>query len=678
MQPTSVSSTSSTRDKPAFNFHETHPSEVPPCIGSCTSPSNHTPYSKASEPTLPSLQPHLQSSTSLTREKPAPKVHKIPIPSAKPFIVSSTPTTREKPTSSSNKTCPPRVEPSAVRSVPSTHDQRILSPHETPIPTSEPSTTQEPASPTSSPLEPILTNMESCNMPSALPVSQHPTFVASEILLPSLEPRFVSSTPTTGNGRASSSAETSPPSVTPCIASPSSSARNESTISSKGSTTEASFRAYEGRLPSPRSVVIPEDVPLEIFLEITCLLEIKDIGRLRLASKPCNERYTSKRQLILAQALPNTYPDLVHDMIAVNETMGYNFAPNRTKAEVEEWLARYPQAQRVKVHDIDPKHIDAMIDFHCSHVLPAAHCYATWALRNMEKSAACELVPLPQRPSLKLSKTEKIRLCRAIYRFQLGCNVFDKWDTLHARPKWPKFSEFDIIGRFLYKFEPWEIEQVIAIHDYAFDLFDRMILTVECFLNLDDISDLLDSCGWRSSLLDFGSHERMLYTSRQWKEARDVFVDSLVSQGVEGFIRANAAATPYDMYQITLQHMRGSSAVNWLGWEVSACDAHRAFQKIEGVKTRDIRHQRLEALPFQGDDSVNGPPFGWCALFEERYVNIFGHVIDPREPLSMRAWGYVMWDRSRFEAEGALELMEKERVAMNVGGDLARDTAFWG
>lgn len=67
---------------------------------------------------------------------------------------------------------------------------------------------------------------------------------------------------------------------------------------------------------------------------------------------------------------------------------------------------------------------------------------------------------------------------------------------------------------------------------------------------------------------------------------------------------------------------------------------------------QDLKEQRRDPLPFQGDDD-DLPPLTWTIIWQGTYSNLFGWYI--RHP--MRLWGYIMWDTARIESTGARELL---------------------
>ena len=106
--------------------------------------------------------------------------------------------------------------------------------------------------------------------------------------------------------------------------------------------------------------------------------------------------------------------------------------------------------------------------FHFTVIKPLLERFTIWALARL----ATETGGSPQhRP---LSTTEEARVMRAMYRFQLCCNLFHKRRSWF----WWRMKSIDIARLFFCLFEPWEVEEVICIYAFAKDEFDRILCDV--------------------------------------------------------------------------------------------------------------------------------------------------------------------------------------------------------
>lgn len=91
--------------------------------------------------------------------------------------------------------------------------------------------------------------------------------------------------------------------------------------------------------------------------------------------------------------------------------------------------------------------------------------FAHWLLRNLAeigKDSCSHYENVSHIPTYM----EKIRLARAIYRFQLLCEVIDCLEV-SSRP-----DRDDILRSFLDVFEPWEIEEIFSFYQFVQDVYD--------------------------------------------------------------------------------------------------------------------------------------------------------------------------------------------------------------
>ena len=95
-----------------------------------------------------------------------------------------------------------------------------------------------------------------------------------------------------------------------------------------------------------------------------------------------------------------------------------------------------------------------MVYFYLRVVEPLTERYARWALGALSSS--------PQ--AAPLTKTEKSRIQRAMYQFQVICNL--------------GILEPQAILEVLDSFGPWEAEQIIRVHEFAKER--RTSASMEC------------------------------------------------------------------------------------------------------------------------------------------------------------------------------------------------------
>lgn len=72
---------------------------------------------------------------------------------------------------------------------------------------------------------------------------------------------------------------------------------------------------------------------------------------------------------------------------------------------------------------------------------------------------------------------------------------------------------------------------------------------------------------------------------------------------------------------------------------------------------RDEAEQRQDPIRFTGDTvPPNSPPLAWVLLWGGKYANIYGEYV----PEPLRRWGYVIWDKIRWDGMDAKELIARQ------------------
>lgn len=86
----------------------------------------------------------------------------------------------------------------------------------------------------------------------------------------------------------------------------------------------------------------------------------------------------------------------------------------------------------------------------------------------------------------------------------------------------------------------------------------------------------------------------------------------------------------------------------------SLAQSDRREMSASYPNARDTAEQRRDPMDFVGDAlPPDGPPVAWVLLWDGKYANIYGDYV----PVSLRRWGYVMWNESRWTDMGVKELI---------------------
>ncbi|XRM40256.1 hypothetical protein ABZX51_003576 [Aspergillus tubingensis] len=301
-----------------------------------------------------------------------------------------------------------------------------------------------------------------------------------------------------------------------------------------------------------------------------------------------------------------------------------------------------------------------MVTFYLSVLKPFAQHYSVWALGNLAQEPEATHTKIDE----DLSESEEHRIIRALYRFQLCCNVFGVG---------PNKDELDLFGRINYQFsdmeilklledlwEPWELEDINCINVFA---------ETRC-------REVHDAVTWDLS------EKNLRFDDQERPPTPDGAVDIpqhshayLIGTMTQGLERLQTIFFKVQEHS-ELVNIMEQTLVIWLENFLQG-DVHGAFnwaaqsgRRVRAPSERDKKEERREPLPFRGD-RVDGvyPPLAWTLLWKGTYSNMLGSYI----PDEFQMWGYVMWDAARLERTGAKEVLARGWELMWGEDEDARD-----
>ncbi|POS71620.1 hypothetical protein DHEL01_v209986 [Diaporthe helianthi] len=410
----------------------------------------------------------------------------------------------------------------------------------------------------------------------------------------------------------------------------------------------------EGCDAPPRCI---ESLPAEIQRHIMLFLpSLGSLGAVIRASPVLYSLFRHEPKNYIVNCLINVLGDSFIDAITARAAMQESFQHLRCIAMKEghetriiwPFLEAYQGSlQRLSykrwIRSLSLSEAVEMATFQTSTVEPLVEEYSSWALANLGVPAT----------TTGLSKNERMRIQRALYRFQIVCDVFgnklkDNYLSNH-RPR-----HLGCI-RFLSSYEPWEIEEILCINAFFQDQYKT---------RLEEVSEDLSTIIWRSAgepgeTVDaMGAHTRQ--SSRNF----------LVSQGLPLLTsvlrirdRGELAAT----LRANVDHHAGHI---WLDDVTGNMDMHERWER--SYSERDLAQDEGRPIPFRGDDT-GSPPLAWVLIWGETYSNLFGTFI----PKPLRRWGYIMWDAWRLDETGARERLMREWHDMWQGGDYGDSLRAW-
>ncbi|KAG8157991.1 hypothetical protein KVR01_012263 [Diaporthe batatas] len=398
-----------------------------------------------------------------------------------------------------------------------------------------------------------------------------------------------------------------------------------------------------------------ESLPAEIQRHIMlCLPSLGSLGACILSSPVFYSLFQSEPKNYIANCLINILGDTFVDASTARAAIQDSFQQARCAAMkaghetriIWPFLETYREhVQHLSckdwIHSISLPEAVEMATFQTSIVEPLVDEYACWALANLSTSAK----------AMELSKIERIRIQRAMYRFQIVCDVFgNKLEGNNMANQ--RLRQLGCL-RFLAGYDPWEIEEMLCINAFFQQQYQKRLL---------EVSGDLDPVVWGSP----GEPGEEISPVRL--HMRSSSRNFLVSQGLPlmasvlrirdreelaATLRANMDSG-YRVWHMWLDDVTGNTDMNER-WE-------RSYSE------RDLAQDEQRPIPFRGD-SPDSPPLAWVLIWGETYSNLFGIFI----PKPLHLWGYIMWDARRMEETGARERLMREWDDMWQGGDY-RDT----
>lgn len=234
-----------------------------------------------------------------------------------------------------------------------------------------------------------------------------------------------------------------------------------------------------------------EILPAEIRRHLLLTLEYEALQALVYASPIYHQQYLLDRKHHLCACLETTLGrSTIHDACAVYHS-SVNNMDSRIDIEVtRQFLGSY-QEQRTSASTRYPslfwkslslEQVISMVAFYVSVIKPLIGPVAGQTLKNLAKDIKKPPIHGP------LSKTEEARIVRALYRFQLYCNIFGVGNIpKHSGRDSPRrvgFHKDDFFEIFML-YEPWEFEKFFSICNFSKMVFDKVFDDLYDDLNND-------------------------------------------------------------------------------------------------------------------------------------------------------------------------------------------------
>ncbi|KAI0531712.1 hypothetical protein GGR58DRAFT_518298 [Xylaria digitata] len=410
---------------------------------------------------------------------------------------------------------------------------------------------------------------------------------------------------------------------------------------------------------SPKSSCL-ENLPAElralIFLSAPDLPTLRSLVR---ASPVLHAQYRHDRNRILRACLSRELDGFLIDAYATAMSWVQGFVP-RTDKTITNYLNTYgvwlsSSTPFPDINSVDPDRIRWMAAYHISVARPLARLYSHWTLTNLKKAIVLSSIPQGTAPMevdklveeglaaqgdhpSKLSRSEEIRLFRALYRYGTYHHLFGE----HQGQRRGGLGQDEIQELFFCLFNPWEAEAVGCIDTFVGLRYENLFNQVKADLHPKNPKFRQENGVYNPE----GSYDlEMEYDDYLYgtmgcglkMTARLLMIDDhekLVSE-------MQRCLTHFQVLDGPMREVLGSMA-----------QYDRRQMSTNFPNARDEAELRRDPIHFVGDTvPPDGPPSAWVVLWGGNYSNIYGEYV----PQSVKQWGYVMWDKRRWIGMGAEE-----------------------
>lgn len=226
-----------------------------------------------------------------------------------------------------------------------------------------------------------------------------------------------------------------------------------------------------------------ESLPPEVRRHLLSILHLPQLKVLVRASPTFHQQYLFDRNYVLCRSLEETLGSVTVDAYAVHLLATQD---GDTKQTIAEFLEPYSEnTLRRCLPFIDRLTQDeaiSMVAYYFHSIKPISEYYAALILDNLTHELRNGPRGHQKAPGLD-SETERMRLMRAVYRFQLLCQLADP-DQRARAIKIP--SQEAAAQDLLNVLQPWEVEELVSIYQFVEDVYNKIFDDVTWDLHPDN------------------------------------------------------------------------------------------------------------------------------------------------------------------------------------------------
>ncbi|CAM1502471.1 Fc.00g044550.m01.CDS01 [Cosmosporella sp. VM-42] len=372
------------------------------------------------------------------------------------------------------------------------------------------------------------------------------------------------------------------------------------------------------------------DVRREIFLAVDTLEDLRGLVH---ASPTYHQQYLLNREFWLWRCLQQELGPVLVEAYTVNLSSSLRFLRERTRQNAREFVAAY-HLRRSTTTDMfsttpSTEEVVSIAAFYSSTTQPLLHQYTTWVRTNLA------VLTVPD----QLSKTERIRILRGLYRFQIFCNLFGKEHDDSGR----RLEANERLSLFLDNYEPWEVEEVVCINSFAHAKWQTVLEEVVWDFHRDNpkFDPVRRNCTTPTGAFNLDCSQR------EWHR------DGMISSGL-ALLWTMFQTQDHSILVDILSETMVCIGEDWIATTISNWQQDK--RRENQYSDRDRAQDRRDEMPFKGD-RYDSPPLAWVMIWQETCSNIYGSDYLPEKFYS---WGYIMWDACRLVDTGAAVVLDQQ------------------
>jgi hypothetical protein len=293
-----------------------------------------------------------------------------------------------------------------------------------------------------------------------------------------------------------------------------------------------------------------------------------------------------------------------------------------------------------------------------------------------------------------ISTLETRRIMRALYRFELWCNLYGAGsDTSLNLPLPPPGGPVDILRNFSEVYEPWEIEEIDCIYTLLHEMYEGIFDEVRDRCDAEDQRkrrELGSGCdtlgavgGWllreippggsgvfnyRSSDYFFPIRPELqvatLTTRSKLGAHRHGWRNGALAKGLKWHLRVMGASGVKAKLRMIMSEVAPSSGcsslAHALSWKTQMRRRELHPSSRDGLEPPDLvgisgtlcEIELKKLLLIFGAGAEDKQPVGWDIVFRGKYCNYYGGVLR----WELKCWGWVFWDGRRLKTRLLEEL----------------------